>query len=361
MKKYLLILLAVLLLAGCLRATPAPTATDTPISPTPTRAVPPTLAATATPPPYLMYPYTLAGLRERSYPGGKINLKLQLALTDAYTRWLIEYPSDELTITGILQIPQGVPGPFPVIVLNHGYADRLDYKSGDGTDRIAEVLNRAGYITLSSDYRGWGGSSVGSSFFYTGLTTDVLHLIASIPSIAQADPKRVGILGHSMGGGVTSKVLAVDSGTHIRAAVLYAPVSADDADIIARWGSGCVGYNAIAPCNGADTLPDTVPAELKNAYLQAVVDPQILRETSPLHHLEWIKTPIQIHIGTEDGQYISTVPTAWSKKLFEALEKAGKPAEIFWYQGQGHSFIGDGRELFLQRIVNFFDKLVKTP
>ena len=364
MKKYLLMFL-LFSLAGCsLPTAPAPKPTVPHLAPattTPTPVATSTAAPTASPLPYLMYPYTLAGLRGRSYPGGKVNLRTQLALTETYTRWLIDYPSDGLTITGILQIPQGEPGPFPVIVLNHGYVNRWEYSPGDGTDRLAESLNDAGYMTISPDYRGWGGSSMGASFFYTGLVTDVLNLLASIPSIPNADPQRVGMLGHSMGGGITSKVLAVDTSAHVRAAILYAPVSADDADIIARWGAGCIGDAAIATCNAADVVPDAVPAEIRDAYLQAASDPQILRETSPLDHLEWINTPIQIHIGTADGQVISAVPPEWSKKFFDALVKAGKPAEIFWYEDQGHSFVGDGRDLFLQRMVMFFDKWVKMP
>ena len=365
MKKCLWSIFGLFLLAGCT----LPTGRSTPVgTPTPSASVTPTFTATRTPipptftpPPYAMYPYTLAGLRERSYRGGKINLRGVPLMTVAYARWKIDYPSDGLTITGVLQIPRGA-GPFPVIVLNHGYVNRWEYTPGDDTDRLAETLNLADYITISSDYRGWGGSTMGASFFYTGLTTDVLNLIASIPSIPQADPKRIGMLGHSMGGGVTSKVLAVDSGAHIRAAVLYAPVSADDADIIARWGAGCIGDAAIATCNAADVVPDAVPAEVKDAYLQAVLEPQpqILRETSPLYHLEWITVPLQIHIGSADGQYISAVPPEWSKKFFEALEKVGKPAEIFWYEDQGHSFVGDGRALFLKRIVAFFDTWVKA-
>ena len=363
MKKYLLAILIFVLLSGCSRpdstpptlaATPLPSVTTTPV-----HTATPTITPTPTTPPYPMYPYTLAGLRQRAYPSGTITLRRKLDLNGIYTRWLIDYPSDGLTVTGILQIPQGGPGPFPVIVLNHGYFNRWEYHSGDGADRLAEVLNNAGYITLSSDYRGWGGSSMGPSMFYTGLTVDVLNLIASIPSIPQADPSRVGMLGHSMGGGIASKVLAVDSGAHIRAAILYAPVSADDADIVARWGTGCIGDAAIQTCYGADTLPDSMPAALTDAYLKAAADPQLLRETSPLYHLEWLTVPMQIHIGTADGKIISAVPPEWSKKYYEALEKAQKPAQIFWYEDQGHSFIGDGRELFLQRIVMFFDRWVK--
>ena len=54
---------------------------------------------------------------------------------------ILSDPSDGLAISGILQIPSG-DGPFPVILLNHGYYNRAAYCSGDGTDLIAEILNQ---------------------------------------------------------------------------------------------------------------------------------------------------------------------------------------------------------------------------
>ena len=100
---------------------------------------------------------------------------------------MIEYPSDGLTITGIMQIPKNGRKPFPVIVMNHGFFSRFAFNSGDGTDRAAEFLNRRGYLTISSDYRSWGGSDIGPSLFYSGLVIDVINLLNSIPSIPEAD------------------------------------------------------------------------------------------------------------------------------------------------------------------------------
>ena len=357
------ILILTLLLAACgvQPAVPtsfAPGVAVRTFTPSPSQTPFPSLTPSPSPLPFLMYPYTVDGMRERIYPGGIINLRTRLGLTDSYTRYLIDYPSDGLTITGILQVPPG-DGPFPVILLNHGYFNRWEYTSGDGTDRLAEALNRVGYLTISSDYRGWAGSDTGLSMFYTGLAADVLNLLASLPSLPQADPARVGMLGHSMGGGVTAKVLVVDSGAHIRAAVFYATVSADDADVLARWGAGCIGDTAIAKCLGADTLPDGVAGELVDAYLQAAANPQTLGQISPINHLEFFGAPVQIHIGLFDGNVISGTPPEWSEKLFEALREAGKPVEIYRYSDQTHSFGGDSRDEFISRVIAFFDEHVR--
>jgi dipeptidyl aminopeptidase/acylaminoacyl peptidase len=278
-----------------------------------------------------------------------------------FTRYAITYLSDGLRITGTLQIPVHETPPFPVIVMDHGYFNRTEYHSGDGTDRAAEYLNRHGYITASSDYRSWGVSEIGPSLYYSGLVIDVVSLISVIQDIPEADPARIGIWGHSMGGGVTMKVLTLD--TPVRAAVLYSSVSADDADILGRWGLGCIGdinagENQVG-CNSSDVVPLDLPEGLIKAYYQASLDNTALSRTSPLQNLDWVTVPVQIHYGTDDGQVTGGTPPEWSKKLYSALEAAGKQAEIFAYEGQKHSFVGDSWVAFMERSAHFYDKYVK--
>lgn len=339
---------------------PSPHAIIETITPAATETVTPTV--TATPYPFLMYPYTIPGLREHQYQSGEINFLSTLAAEPEYTRYYIDYPSDGLTITGILQIPTG-QGPFPVIVMNHGYFNREDFKSGSGSDRAAEFLVKRGYITVASDYRSWGGSDIGSSLFHTGLVIDVINLMNAIPSIPQADSSRVGMWGHSMGGGITMKILTIDP--RVRAAVLYAPNSADDTDLIARWGYGCIGDipagEVLETCNSGDVVPLSLPPDLIQAYKDAASDPAMLQWIAPIHHLNVITAPIQIHIGTADGGPIGSTPPEWSYKLNQALIDAGKSVELYRYEGERHSFIGDQWLIFMNRAVQFFDQHVKNP
>ena len=281
--------------------------------------------------------------------------------TDTFTTYLIDYPSDGLTITGVMQIPVG-EGPFPVILMNHGFFSRSVYRSGDGTDRAAAFLAEHGYITLASDYRSWGDSEVGPSFFYSGLVIDVINMMNAIPSIEQADPQRIGMWGHSMGGGVTTKVLAVDA--RVRAAVLYSPVSADDADIIARWGMGCFGDIAqgelIVGCNSSDVIPEDLAQNMQAAYRFAASDADTLKKIAPFYNFDLINIPIQIHYGTDDGKFISGTPPQWSVKLTQGLRDAGRQVELLQYEGEGHSFIGQPWFDFMTRTLRFFDKYVKN-
>jgi dienelactone hydrolase len=322
-----------------------------------------------------IFPYTIAGLRQHDFQSGKIHIRSTADENESYTSYLIDYPSDGLTITGIMQIPVG-DGPFPVILMNHGFFSRSIYKSGDGTNRASAFLAGHGYITLASDYRSWGDSDIGSSFFYSGLVTDVINLLNAVSSIPQADPERIGIWGHSMGGGVTMKVLTVMGGPvlpsdrkeridmRIRAAVLYSPVSADDLDIINRWGMGCFGDIAagekVIGCNSSDVIPDNLPRDLQDAYRFAATDLDTLKKIAPFYHLDYITLPIQIHYGTEDGKVLSGTPPDWSRKLYEGLLEAGKEVQLFQYEGERHSFIGPAWFEFMGRTLRFFDRNVKN-
>ena len=377
MKQRYFIVAFVLIFTACAPQAVSPTPTLPSPRATVITSVPPTLTPSPTPVPTTeewIYPYTIAGLREHEYQSGEINVGDVLAETDLYTRYAIDYPSDGLTITGIMQIPKVGQGTFPVIVMNHGFFSRYVYASGDGTDRAAEFLNRHGYLTLSSDYRTWGGSDVGHSLFYSGLVIDVVNLMNAIPSIPEADPERIGMWGHSMGGGVTFKILAIDtalSGTTVgsevegmvKAAVLYSTVSADDADIIGRWGPGCIGNylegEQLYGCNSSDILPLDLPPGLIQAYRDTTRNTELLQQVAALHHLDDVTAPVQIHYGTEDGQIISGTPPEWSQKAYDAFIEAGKQAELFAYEGEGHSFLADQWWAFMERSAHFFDEYVK--
>ncbi len=362
--------LAQLVLVSCLVTACSSPGPVRPLESLPTARVtivtsqPPTLTPSPTDTPTFsewLFPYTIPGLRQHTYLSGEIELSEPLVETGLFTRYAIRYPSDGLTISGILQVPKVGSEPFPVILMNHGFFSRTVYVSGDGSDRAAEFLNRHGYLTLSSDYRSWGDSDSGPSLFYSGLVIDVINLMNALPSLPQADPERIGLWGHSMGGGVTLKVLAVD--TRAKAAVLYSTVSADDADIINRWGPGCIGDSIAGEqrygCNSSDILLLDLPPGLIQAYQFAVQDPTFLRQVSPITFVEDVTAPVQFHYGSDDGLLFSGTPPEWSQKAYQAFEDTGKSVGLFAYEGEKHSFTGDQWWAFMERSAHFFDKYVK--
>ena len=155
----------------------------------------------------------------------------------------------------------------------------------------------------------------------------------------QADPERVGMWGHSLGGGVTTKAITIDP--RIKAAVLYGPVSAKDAENIRRWGPST---------RGGDN--DT---SMLRAHLQAARDPAFLRQTSPIYFFDLVTAPVQIHQGAAD----SVTPPRWAQAIRDALIEADKEVEYFEYEGQGHAFQGSNWDLFMERVTRFFDRHLK--
>ena len=370
-----------LLLVGCQNATPTdsslgpgntpPFPDIQPVTPSlaisTTTSIPPhthtptpSASPSATTTPHPLFPFTVPGLRARTYSGGQIQIRWDLAHTASFSQYYIDYPSDGLTITGVMYVPVG-EGPFPVLILLHGYVDRDLYFSGADTWQAAEFFAGQGYLVISPDLRSWGESDPGLSLFHTGLTVDVINLIASLQTLREADTDHIGLWGHSMGGGIATKVLAV-AGHHIDAAVLYAPNSGDDADLIARWGRGCLPGKSEAggvQCNPAEVIPEDTPSDVVDAYIVQARNPEFLRQVAPLFHLDSITTPIQIHIGTADGQSLSETPPEWSEKLAEALRTANKDVDYYTYTGQGHAFMGESWTLFQARALAFFDEHLK--
>ena len=304
-------------------ATASPTATHTPTAtPTATPSPTPTITPTPTPNPYLAF--SVPGLRERDYPGGEINITSTWESTDAFTRYYITYPSDDLTISGMMAVPKG-QGPFPVIILNHGYIAPSQYWIGADTYDASTYLASRGFLTISPDFRGWGRSDTGENVFRSGLAVDVMNLISSLPSLPQADPERVGIWGHSMGGGAVSWIMAVDP--RVKASQLYAPVSADASDRRRFGGSG--------PSSSDPVWRD---------------DPQFIDKISPINYFDGVTGPVQIHQGDAD----TTTPPRWARAIRDALEAAGKDVTYFEYPGQGHALKGDAWRSFMQRTADFF-------
>ncbi|HUX75769.1 MAG TPA: alpha/beta fold hydrolase [Anaerolineae bacterium] len=349
------LLVLLVLLAACIPAeTPAPTATP---PPTATPTTPPTLTPTATPtatpsptptatptvtPSPTPDPYaglTVAGLAARPYGGGELQVEETLAVTDAFTRTLVTYPSDGLTIYGFMNVPRG-EGPFPVVLVLHGYIDPDVYSTLAYTTRYADSLARAGYLVIHPNLRDYPPSDTGPNSFRVGMAVDVLNLMALVREqggqpgpLQQADPDLIGLWGHSMGGGITLRVITVDP--DVRAAVLYGSMSGDEKtnyERILYWTGGERGLEEL------DT-PD-----------------EALHRISPIFYLDHIQAAVSIHHSDAD----ELVPLEWSLDLCERLQGLGKMVECFTYSGLPHTFRGEGDQLFMQRTAAFFDRYLKT-
>lgn len=331
--------------AAVLVATSRPSATLAP-TPAPSATLAPTATAapSPTPDPFAAYaPYTIAGLRARSYGAGQIEILDTLEQTPSFTRYLFAYPSDGLRITGMLNRPRG-DGPFPVVILNHGYYPLDVYQTGNGSKLAADYLAERGFLTLSPDFRSHAGSDDAVNYFRAGQVIDALNLIPLAQQLPDARPGHVGMWGHSNGGAVTAKAIVVSD--QIAAAVIYAPASSTiEEDYQFRLERAAARRDQ--PPGRRSGVIDRVNVEFPVAPADA---PELYRRLSPLPYLQFVRAPVQIHWGTAD----ETVPYKWPGDLLAGLQAAGKPVEYFEYPGQPHSFQGTANQQYLQRMADFF-------
>ncbi|MBI4926445.1 MAG: alpha/beta fold hydrolase, partial [Anaerolineae bacterium] len=245
-------LLLVMLLAACstpLFATPlAPAAGPPPqveqvtVTPAPPTATPePSVTPSPVPPSHTptptLHPLSIADMRARSYPGSDLVTVQVLDPGDNYARSIVSYQSEGLTIYALLTVPFGDPPPtgWPVVIFNHGYIPPDQYRTTERYVAYVDGFARAGYIVLRSDYRGHGDSQGTASGGYStpDYTVDVLNAVASIKRFPGADPQRIGMWGHSMGGHITLRAMVTTQ--DIKAVVIWAGVTASYADMLARW------------------------------------------------------------------------------------------------------------------------------
>jgi dipeptidyl aminopeptidase/acylaminoacyl peptidase len=236
-------LVAVLLaLTACSSPPPAPVANIALVTPTATRAVPSTgivLVATtpptATPPPTATatatatptpHPLTIKSMRERAYPGSDITIEQTLDPGANYSRYRVSYLSEGLKIYALLTVPNGerpATG-WPVIIFNHGFIPPDVYRTTERYIAYVDWLARSGYIVLRSDYRGHDQSEGEPRGAYGApdYTVDVMNAVASMEKYPEADPNRIGMWGHSMGGYITLRSMIITD--TIKAGVIWAGV-----------------------------------------------------------------------------------------------------------------------------------------
>lgn len=126
----------------------------------------------------------------------------------------IAYWSEGLRVTGLVARPAR-RGPFPLLLLNHGYGSF----SKDHMIQVARAAS-AGFAVLASDYRGQGESEGRQTRDRDGsaaMARDVVNGARAILGLPFVENTRIGMWGHSMGGGVSWNVLASDYGRQIRA------------------------------------------------------------------------------------------------------------------------------------------------
>ncbi|MCS7068879.1 MAG: alpha/beta fold hydrolase [Meiothermus sp.] len=285
-------------------------------------------------------PVTIAELARLRYGGGMLVAERVLERNPSFTRYLVRYPSDGLRMYGFMNVPNA-EGRFPVVIVIHGYVNPATYRTLAYTTRYADSLARAGFVTLHPNLRGHGLSQGSpeqgaSRVLYAREILDLAAIVraqAGRGALEKALPS-VGLMGHSMGGGIAQRVAVLDP--QIRAVLLYGTMHGDD---LKNARQICFVFtNRQRGCDELNT-----PA-------------QTLAQISPINFYGRIRASVQVHHGTADPQ----TPYAWAEEICAALRKNQVAHQCFTYPGAGHTFRGSDYTLLMSRAQRFFSQAFRS-
>ena len=329
---------------------PAGTSTSTPqLTATATETSTPLPTATATSTARPLDPLSIEAMRARTYPGSDISIEQTLAPGSNYQRYYASYQSDGLKIYALLTVPDGAKpaSGWPVIVFNHGFIPPTLYRTTERYIAYVDAFARSGYIVLRSDYRGHDKSEGVASGGYGSpdYTIDVLNGMSSIKRFKDADPNRIGMWGHSMGGQITLRSIVTVKG--IKAAVIWAGVVASYPELISNWNV----RPGAAPVSGESR---GWRLRLVSEYGTPQANPQFWNSISPNSYLAEGVPPVQLHHDTLDHE----VPLSMAEGLARELQAAGQTYEYYTYPGDDHD-ISAAFNIAMSRSIAYFDRYVK--
>ena len=263
-------------------ATPSPTATDTPLpTATPT--------ATATP----IHPLSIEYLRQQTYPGSQLIIEQTLAPGSNYDRYYASYDSEGLKQYGLLTVPRGQKpdSGWPVIIFNHGFIPPNEYRTTERYVAYVAGFASSGYIVFRPDYRGHDRSEGSPTGAYGSpdYVIDVLNAAASLKQYPDADPQRIGMWGHSMGGWITLRAMVTDP--DIQAGVIWGGVVGAYEDLLTGWRRG----DRPPPTPDPNGTRGRWRNSLTSLFGSPESNPEFWQSLSANYFLDDLSGPIQLH------------------------------------------------------------------
>ena len=248
---------------------------------------------------------------------------------------VLHIPSGDVQINGLAYLPAG-PGPHPTVVICHGWPG--NEKNLD----LAQAVRRAGWNAITFNYRGSWGSP--GAFRFAQNPQDAKAVLAFLRDPANAarlgiDPERLVIMGHSMGGWVTTLVAGEDEGL-LGAGLISA------ANMGVMRGLDREGIVRLAAEN-SETLADVTPESMAQELIAGRPGFDFLNSAQGLarHNL--------LVLSSDDGLAPQT------DALIAAIRSHGGSRITAAHVATDHSW-SDRRIELQARVLNWLDSLLKA-
>jgi dipeptidyl aminopeptidase/acylaminoacyl peptidase len=222
---------------------------------------------------------------------------------------------DGLPLSGWLYRPAG-PGPWPTAISLHGGPEAQERP---GYNPLFQALVAQGIAVFAPNVR--GSSGFGRSFVAAdnlagryGAIADVAACADFLVDAGVARPGQLGVLGRSYGGYLVLAVLVNFPG-------LFAAGVAE---------CGISDFHTFY----AGTEP-WIAAAAVSKYGDPHRDADLLRDLSPLTHIDRLDVPVLLIHGAND----TNVPAGESAQVAQALADRGVPHGHLVFAGEGHDFL----------------------
>ncbi|KZB80238.1 hypothetical protein AVL48_14210 [Amycolatopsis regifaucium] len=246
---------------------------------------------------------------------------------------------DGLDIEGILCRPEA-QGPFPLVVNVHGGPIWAFQNCWSMRYPWVPLLVAQGYAVLNPNPRGSGGRGQEFAARVVGDmggadTHDYLSGIDTLVERGVADKDRVGLIGRSYGGFMSSWLVTQDS--RFAAAVPISPVtdwySQRFMSNIASWGDRFL--------DGDPETPGT-----------------LVHTRSPVLHASKVRTPCLNVAGALDR----ATPSGQAREFHQALRANGVPSALVIYPEEGHGVRAYPAQIdLLARVLRWFERYLPAP
>jgi dipeptidyl aminopeptidase/acylaminoacyl peptidase len=249
--------------------------------------------------------------------------------------------SDGLTISGWLHRPTSPgpygPGPYPTVVSLHAGPESQERP---GYHPLYRSLLDRGIAVFAPNVR--GSSGFGRSFVNAdngagryGAIADVAACVAHLVGTGIAEPGRIGCMGRSYGGYLT-----------LAALVTYPALFAVGVDVC-----GMSNFETFF----ANSEP-WIAAAAVGKYGDPVLDRELLRDLSPLTHIDRLAAPLLVVHGASD----TNVPLCESEQVVAALRGGGMPHRFLLFDDEGHDFVHQvNRDAYLEATVDWLTRYLK--
>jgi dipeptidyl aminopeptidase/acylaminoacyl peptidase len=170
----------------------------------------------------------------------------------------------------------------------------------------------------------------------------VLPGINRVIEIGIADPKRVGVMGASLGGyGALSLIV---QSQRFKAAIMHSGL-----------GNLTSGYGEMSE-DGSAYLVGVLEENRRTQLGTPWTARERYIENSPVFYLDRVETPLLIMHGSKDF----AVEPFLSEEIFVDLRRLGKPVVYVKYEGEGHGIERYHNQIdFVERVIDWFDKYLR--